>query len=674
MFLTVLLTFLLAAVVTVLLAEERTRKRKEKIDDNKATKSENTENTESNEMKTFNHASVKILYASSTGRAQRFAQQLHEQLSKIIDCQIHSIQSYDPEDLFTETATVILVASTVVDAGPPETGKWFYGWLEEAVNDFRIQKDALAHLRFAVFGCGDSAYGPELFNRVARNMHGWLRALSAKAICPVGLADASGDGEDAFKSWSCEIGAILGDPARLAKALEDAQLPAVLFETESEEEDDEQTENKVGCGNRTVGDLEDIVGVVSKKSYSRTNSKEVKRTNSKEVKERTNNKDLRTNSKEMVTPTLNDALTKQGYKIIGSHSGVKLCRWTKSMLRGRGGCYKHSFYGIESHRCMETTPSLACANKCFFCWRHHTNPVGTEWRWKIDDPQVILQGALGQHQRMIRELRGLPGVQLDRFQEAMDVRHCALSLVGEPIMYPHINEFVGMLHERSISSFLVTNAQFPDRIAQLAKVTQLYVSIDAGTKEALRQIDRPLFGDFWERFLASLDALRESGQRTVYRLTLVKAYNTDELASYAELIRRGRPDFVEVKGVTFCGYTGSNPLTMANVPFHHEVVQFVRDLGHLVGSDGYEIACEHAHSCSVLMAHRRYRDGEGSWKTWIDYDRFHQLLRQGRPFGPLDYAMRTPDWAVYGHEQHGFDPKETRFYRKKKKDTIDHGC
>lgn len=47
----------------------------------------------------------------------------------------------------------------------------------------------------------------------------------------------------------------------------------------------------------------------------------------------------------------------------GSHSGVKLCRWTKSMLRGRGGCYKHSFYGIESHRCMEATPSLACANK-----------------------------------------------------------------------------------------------------------------------------------------------------------------------------------------------------------------------------------------------------------------------------------------------------------------------
>ncbi|MEQ2180536.1 S-adenosyl-L-methionine-dependent tRNA 4-demethylwyosine synthase, partial [Goodea atripinnis] len=79
--------------------------------------------------------------------------------------------------------------------------------------------------------------------------------------------------------------------------------------------------------------------------------------------------------REMITPALREALSKQGYKLIGSHSGVKLCRWTKSMLRGRGGCYKHTFYGIESHRCMETTPSLACANKCVFCWRYVANNI-----------------------------------------------------------------------------------------------------------------------------------------------------------------------------------------------------------------------------------------------------------------------------------------------------------
>lgn len=36
-------------------------------------------------------------------------------------------------------------------------------------------------------------------------------------------------------------------------------------------------------------------------------------------------------------------------------------------------------------------------------------------------------------------------------------------------------------------------------------------------------------------------------QRTVYRLTLVKAWNVEEMQAYSELIALGQPDFVEVK-------------------------------------------------------------------------------------------------------------------------------
>ena len=39
-------------------------------------------------------------------------------------------------------------------------------------------------------------------------------------------------------------------------------------------------------------------------------------------------------------------------------------------------------------------------------------------------------------------------------------------------------------------------------------VTQLYVSVDASTKESLKKIDRPLFTDFWERFIDSLRHLK----------------------------------------------------------------------------------------------------------------------------------------------------------------------
>lgn len=378
--------------------------------------------------------------------------------------------------------------------------------------------------------------------------------------------------------------------------------------------------------------------------------------------------------KEMVakdTPTYK-SLTKQGYAIVGSHSGVKICRWTKSALRGRGSCYKYSFYGINSHQCMETTPSLSCSNKCVFCWRHGTNPVGTTWRWVVDPPDLIFDGVKANHYQKIKMMRGVPGVRAERFAEAMRIRHCALSLVGEPIFYPHINEFLGMLHGENISSFLVCNAQHPDQLAALHHVTQLYVSIDASNRETLRKIDRPLHRDFWERFQRCLAILREVRfrQRTVFRLTLVKGFNIDdEVQGYADLVEQALPCFIEVKGVTFCGTSTSAGvgLTMANVPFYHEVCEFVVALEKELQSRGlgYGLAAEHAHSCCVLLASERFKR-DGKWHTVIDYEKFFALLREKGPqgdFTPEDYmGPPTAEWATWGHG--GFDPRDQRVDRK----------
>lgn len=65
------------------------------------------------------------------------------------------------------------------------------------------------------------------------------------------------------------------------------------------------------------------------------------------------------------------------------------------------------------------------------------------------------------------------GVSLERLMEGLSPKHCALSLVGEPIMYPEINTLVDELHRRRISTFLVTNAQFPEKIKMLKPVTQV---------------------------------------------------------------------------------------------------------------------------------------------------------------------------------------------------------
>lgn len=279
--------------------------------------------------------------------------------------------------------------------------------------------------------------------------------------------------------------------------------------------------------------------------------------------------------------------------------------------------------------------------------------------------------------KKIKSLKGVPGVRAERFLEAQRIRHCALSLVGEPIFYPHINEFTALLHKERISTFLVCNAQHPDQLAALQPVTQLYVSVDAADRESMRKIDRPLHRDFWERFLRCMDILREKRhtQRTVFRLTLVKGFNADEVEGYADLVSRALPSFVEIKGVTFCGTSTSagTGLTMANVPFWKEVCAFVERLDGALKRRGleYGIAAEHAHSCCVLLASERFRVG-GTWHTRIDYERFFECIESGKPFGPMDYiGEQTPDWAAWG--KGGFDPRDVRVDKKGRKIEIETG-
>ncbi|XP_075374062.1 S-adenosyl-L-methionine-dependent tRNA 4-demethylwyosine synthase TYW1-like isoform X1 [Mycteria americana] len=656
-------------------------------------------------------AGVKIFYGSQTGTAKRFAEGLAEAVISLnLPVEVISMGDYDPDDYLSEETTskniCVFLVATYTDGQPTESAAWFCKWLEETANDFRFGKTYLKGLRYAVFGLGNSVY-VDHYNTVGRNIDRWMWMLSASRIMTRAEGDCNvaqskhGSIEADFEAWKAKFLSRLQalcrgekkpcsgkckkgkckSPGKQSKDSSDHEHGASeyenteaeeLFETSSEEEADAEEAG----GTHSVIDVEDLGNIMSHmKKAKRERELEEGDVGTNLTQENAGRKE-EGEKREMITPALREALTKQGYKLIGSHSGVKLCRWTKSMLRGRGGCYKHTFYGIESHRCMEATPSLACANKCVFCWRHHTNPVGTEWRWKMDQPEIILQEAIENHQNMIKQFKGVSGVKADRFEEAMTAKHCALSLVGEPIMYPEINRFVKLLHQHSISSFLVTNAQFPDEIRNLEPVTQLYVSVDASTKESLKRIDRPLFKDFWQRFLDSLKALSEKQQRTVYRLTLVKAWNVDELKAYADLISLGKPDFIEVKGVTYCGESSASNLTMANVPWHEEVVRFARELADL--TPDYETACEHEHSNCLLIAHKKFKIN-GEWCTWINYDRFQELVQEhersggSKTFTAADYAAKTPHWALFGSRERGFDPLDIRYQRKNKARDIS-GC
>ncbi|XP_024021382.1 S-adenosyl-L-methionine-dependent tRNA 4-demethylwyosine synthase [Morus notabilis] len=584
----------------------------------------------------------KLLFISETGTSKTLARRLLDLLnSNDLAFDLVDAKAYEPEDLPKETQ-VLIVASTWEDGKAPPSGRFFANWLAESVEDFRVGSLLLSQCKFAVFGVGSRAYGAT-YNVVARDLSKRMRGLGAAEMLPVWEGDVDGgDLEEAFDAWSAKMVKVLNDDV-----VENGGALSNGVGAESDAESDYETDEEYSVESEIV-DLEDIAG----KGPSRR-SPVVVQTNG------TSN-----GKKDMVTPVIRASLEKQGYKIIGSHSGVKVCRWTKSQLRGRGGCYKHSFYGIESHRCMEATPSLACANKCVFCWRHHTNPVGKSWQWKMDDPLEIVNSAIDQHTKMIKQMKGVPGVTLERLTEGLSPRHCALSLVGEPIMYPEINTLVDELHRRRISTFLVTNAQFPEKIKMLKPITQLYVSVDAATKDSLKAIDRPLFGDFWERFLDSLKALRDKQQRTVYRLTLVKGWNTEDVDAYFNLFSIGKPDFIEIKGVTYCGSSATSKLTMENVPWHSEVKAFSEALA-LKSQGEYEVACEHVHSCCVLLAKTEKFKINGQWFTWIEYEKFHDLVASGKAFDSKDYMAATPSWAVYGAEEGGFDPDQSRYKKER---------
>ncbi|XP_057531708.1 S-adenosyl-L-methionine-dependent tRNA 4-demethylwyosine synthase [Amaranthus tricolor] len=589
----------------------------------------------------------KLIYITQTGTSKTLAYRLHKLLaSKGLIFDLIDVKDYEPEDIAKENL-VVIVTSTWEDGKPPPKAKFFVDWIEESVNDFRVGALLLSKCKFAVFGVGSGAYG-ESFNVVARGISKKMKALGANEVVPLweGDVDCGGLGKQ-IDVWGDKLSRVLKSKVQETRVIgcgklddENGSECADMSDDEEEEEIDED----IG-----VVDLEDIAG----KGPSR-NSRNVVQANG-----------VKTDGKrDMVTPVIRANLEKQGYKIIGSHSGVKLCRWTKSQLRGRGGCYKHSFYGIESHRCMEATPSLACANKCVFCWRHHTNPVGKSWQWKMDDPVEIVNTAIDLHTKMIKQMKGVPGVQEKRLSEGLLPRHCALSLVGEPIMYPEINSLVDELHRRRISTFLVTNAQFPEKIKMLKPITQLYVSVDAATKESLKAVDRPLFGDFWERFVDSLTVLRDKHQRTVYRLTLVKGWNADDVDGYFKLVSLGSPDFIEIKGVTYCGSTATSKLTMENVPWHSDVKAFSEAVA-LKSEGEYEVACEHEHSCCVLLAKTDKFKIDGQWFTWIDYEKFQDLVASGEPFKSIDYMAPTPSWAVYGAAEGGFDPQQARFRKER---------
>jgi tRNA wybutosine-synthesizing protein 1 len=300
-------------------------------------------------------------------------------------------------------------------------------------------------------------------------------------------------------------------------------------------------------------------------------------------------------------------LSDQGYQLVGKHSAVKLCYWSRESLERGRDCYKGRFYGIESHRCLQMSPAIdSCNLTCRFCWRNQ-GWENDETMAAFDDPEDLLDRSIDAQRRILSGFKGDPTVPRERWTEAQTPRHIAISLTGEPTLYPRMNRFLELCHERSITTFLVTNGTNPDALRALEPLpTQLYVSVTAPNEEVFRRLTLPAQADAWARLLESLEIVRGLRTRRVVRHTLVRGWNLGWTDAYAELDSTARPDFIEPKGYVFMGRSRQR-LGRGHVPEHDEIAQFARRLARRTG---YRVLDESPESKVVLL-------GRGSVERYL---------------------------------------------------------
>lgn len=264
-----------------------------------------------------------------------------------------------------------------------------------------------------------------------------------------------------------------------------------------------------------------------------------------------------------IKPGILQQLKKAKYGV-ADHSTVELCHWTKKSFRNEGdSCYKHKFYGILTHRCMEFSPAgMYCENRCVYCWRpmefYDSLKMQPE---NVAEPKQIVEKLMEERKKLIMGYYGDSRNDKKTLDESLLPSHYAISLSGEPTMYPKLPELIKYLKslEATKSIFLVTNGQEPDMIQRMqdedALPTQLYLSTNAADYDSFMRINRPRYKDSWERWNETLDMLKHLDTRTVLRITLIRDYNTKEemIPAFADMIRNSSPNFIEAKSYMHIG-------------------------------------------------------------------------------------------------------------------------
>tara|TARA_B110000908_G_C10267017_1_gene465209 strand:- start:3135 stop:3605 length:471 start_codon:yes stop_codon:yes gene_type:complete len=139
--------------------------------------------------------SILILHASQTGTSEELTKDAERQLVdegyivRNLDC-----SGTNPE-LLREHSTCLLITSTWGEGELPKDAEVFYYGLEQNYNL------DLTHLRFAVFGLGDSKYAQ--FNECGKNFDKMLKDRGGSRLLPRVDCDININGP--FENWINQI-------------------------------------------------------------------------------------------------------------------------------------------------------------------------------------------------------------------------------------------------------------------------------------------------------------------------------------------------------------------------------------------------------------------------------------------------------------------------------------
>jgi tRNA wybutosine-synthesizing protein 1 len=308
---------------------------------------------------------------------------------------------------------------------------------------------------------------------------------------------------------------------------------------------------------------------------------------------------------------LKEKLEKQGYHLLGKRGAYKACQWQKKALLYGDVCYKQRFYGIESHRCVQMAPVVdKCTQSCEFCWRVTPSDVGVSWNQVAVSKKDVVPVDELMDAVLMANLRSLGGynpeagakVPREKYVEAREPKHVAVSLAGEPTLHPQISELIDEIHSRDMTSFLVTNGTRPDVLGSMTPPTQLYVTLAAPDESTYKQLCKPGIKNGWQCIVESQEVLQSLNTRTVNRLTMVSGHNMKNPRSYSNLILKGQPDYVEVKGYMNLG-SSRGRLTSENAPSHRDIRAFSQKLADLTG---YFLLDEQIESRVVLLSRSKH--------------------------------------------------------------------